>query len=90
MKHTPDCYHADCDEDDQDIHQCHYGPCKECSPIDPLLARGERDEEKRGQFLRDFCDYLKPYMEDGEDLNGGDAVDWLNQRYFEARELLKK
>lgn len=41
------------------------------------------------QFLRDFCAYLKPYMEDDEDLNGGDAVDWLNQRYFEAKELLK-
>lgn len=40
------------------------------------------------QFLKDFCEYLKPYMEDDEDLNGGDAVDWLNQRYFEAKELL--
>lgn len=42
------------------------------------------------QFLKDFCEYLKPYMEDDEDLNGGDAVDWLNQRYFEAKELLEK
>ena len=53
-------------------------------------AKKKEPKDKRAEFLRDFCDYLKPYMEDDEDLNGGDAVDWLNHRYFEAKELLKK
>ena len=38
-------------------------------------------------FTQAFLDELAQYFEEDEDLNGGDAVQWLQDRYFEAKAL---